>query len=211
MKFYADTTARRTRQLLGDIAVLVWVAIWVWVGRQVHDTVSSLRVPADRLAGAGTSVHDSLAGAGDQAGRIPVVGDGLRDWLDQAARSGQDLHDAGTSLATTIDRVALWLGWSIALVPVVLVVGTWLWMRVRFVRRATATQRYIDSADDLDLFALRAMVEQPVSALARISADPAGAWRRRDPELIRSLAALELHQEGLRLPARWQTGVRPGA
>jgi len=34
--------------------------------------------------------------------------------------------------------------------------------------------------------------------LARVSDDPAGAWRRRDPDVVRRLAALELADAGLR-------------
>jgi hypothetical protein len=34
--------------------------------------------------------------------------------------------------------------------------------------------------------------------LARVSDDPAGAWRARDPEVVRRLAELELADVGLR-------------
>ncbi|EWT06746.1 membrane protein [Intrasporangium chromatireducens Q5-1] len=200
MKLYADTTARRTRQLLADVAMLGWLAVWAWAGRQVHDVVLRLRGPADSLQTAGTSVHDSLSGAGAEAGRIPVVGAELQRWLDGAAASGTRLRGAGESMASTIEALALWLGWSTALVPILTVGALWLWLRARFVRRATSAQRFIDTRADLDLFALRAMVRQPLTALARVSPDPAGDWRRRDAGAIRALAALELRDEGLRLP-----------
>jgi hypothetical protein len=201
MKLYADTTARRTRQLLADVAMLVWLAVWVWAGRQVHDVVLRLRGPADSLQSAGTSVHDSLSGAGAEAGRIPVVGADLQRWLDGAASSGTRLRGAGQSMASGVESLAAWLGWSTALVPILTVGVLWLWLRARFVRRATAAQRFIDANEDLDLFALRAMVRQPMTELARISPDPAGAWRRGERDVILALAALELHDEGLRLPA----------
>ncbi|ADU48356.1 hypothetical protein [Intrasporangium calvum] len=201
MKLYADTTARRTRQLLSDVLALAWVAAWLWVGRQVHDTILQLRAPADSLTSAGDSVHGALTGAGDQAGRLPVVGDDLETWLDRAAGSGTTLRNAGAEMAATVENVANWLGVLTALFPILTVGGLWLWVRVRFVRRATTAQRFIDSADDLDLFALRALANQPVTALARITPDPAGAWRRRDPEAIRALAVLELRDQGLRPPS----------
>ena len=65
-------------------------------------------------------------------------------------------------------------------------------IRWRFVREATASARFIDAAEDLDLFALRALARQPMYVLAKISDDPAGAWRARDPEVVTALAALEL-------------------
>ena len=200
MKLYADTPARRTRQLLSDVLVLLWVGTWVWLGRQTHDVVMGLKAPADSITSAGTSVHSSLAGAGDQAGQIPLVGDQLKQWLGQAASSGTTLSRAGTSMATTVERVSLVLGLVVALVPIVVVVALWLYVRVGFARRASAAQRFIDASADLDLFALRAMATQPLSALARISDDPAGAWRRQDTAVIRELATLELRDQGLRPP-----------
>ncbi|EWT01666.1 membrane protein [Intrasporangium oryzae NRRL B-24470] len=201
MKLYADTTARRTRQLVADVLVLLWIGLWVWAGRQVHDTVARLGAPADSITSAGQSVQDALTGAGRQAGRIPAVGDDLQGWLDQAAGSGTTLKNAGLSMSSTIDTLATLLGWLTALLPIVLVVGCWGVLRWRFVRRATSAQRFIDATEDLDLFALRAMANQPMTALARISDDPAGAWRRRDADVIRALATLELRDQGLRPPA----------
>lgn len=200
MKLYADTTVRRTRQLVADVFVLLWIGFWVWAGRQVHDTVASLGTPADSITSAGQSVQDALTGAGQQAGRIPAVGDDLQGWLNQAAGSGTKLKNAGLSMSSTIDTLANLLGWLTALLPIVLVVGCWAVLRWRFVRRATSAQRFIDATEDLDLFALRAMTNQPMTALARISDDPAGAWRRRDADVIRALATLELRDQGLRPP-----------
>jgi hypothetical protein len=200
MKLYADTPARRTRQLLSDVLVLLWVGLWVWLGRRTHDVVLGLRGPADSITAAGDSVHRSLAGAGDQAGRIPLVGDQLEQWLGQAARSGTTLSDAGASMATAVERVALVLGLVVALVPIVMVVGLWLYVRIGFARRAAAAQRFVDSGSDLDLFALRALANQPMRALARVCDDPVGAWRRQDTVVIRELARLELHDQGLRPP-----------
>ena len=70
-------------------------------------------------------------------------------------------------------------------------------LRWRFVREATAGQRFVDSGSDLDLFALRAMANQPLHRLARISDDPVRAWRDGDPDVVRALAVLELRDVGL--------------
>ena len=78
--------------------------------------------------------------------------------------------------------------------------AVWLFVRGRFVRRASAAQHHIDGNPDLDLFALRAMANQPMTRLAAVHADPAGAWRAGDPRIIRELALLELKDVGLRPP-----------
>lgn len=200
MKLYADATARRTRQILADVGMLGWLAVWVWVGRQVHDAIASLRGPAESIQQAGTSVYDALSGAAAQAGQIPFVGGELQQSLDRAAGAGARLRGAGTSMATTADQLAGWLGWSTALIPILIVGALWVALRGRFAYRATHAQRYIDATADLDLFAMRALVRQPMSALAQVSADPAGGWRRQDAGLVRALGVLELHDEGLRPP-----------
>jgi hypothetical protein len=200
MKLYADTPTRRTRQLLADAFIVLWVGAWAYAGRQVHDLVATLRSPADSIATAGQSVNSSLVGAGEQAGQIPLVGDQLRTWLTQAAGSGTTLRDAGASMADTIDRLALGLGLATALAPISIVLALWLYVRIGFVRTARQAQRFIDAGEDLDLFALRAMARQPMRALARVSDDPAGAWRRQDRAVIRELALLELRDQGLRPP-----------
>ena len=178
MKLYADTPGRRTRQLLADVFVLLWVVTWVWAALQVHDTVALLTRAgelADSSRGFGPRGVDRRRGP---AARIPVVGGDFASWLERAAGSGTNLRAAGTSMASTVETVAVWLALVTALVPIVIVAGVWLWFRVRFVRGATTAQRFIDSNDDLDLFALRALANQPLTALAKISDDPAGAWRR---------------------------------
>ena len=44
------------------------------------------------------------------------------------------------------------------------------------------------------------MANQPMPRLAKISDDPAGAWRRGELDVIHALALLELRDSGLRPP-----------
>ncbi|MGI8716387.1 MAG: hypothetical protein ACR2JN_00975 [Lapillicoccus sp.] len=202
MKLYADLPVRRTLQLLADLLALSWVGLWCYLGRAVYDATMALRTPADALADAGGSLQRSMGGASQQVGRVPGVGAALQKPFDEAAATGTGIAAVGRDLGLAVDHLALLLGLSTALVPVAIVGGIWLSVRWRFVRRATSAQRFVDADADLDLFALRAMASQPVHRLARITADPAGAWRRREPDLIRALALLELRDSGLRPPPR---------
>ena len=200
MKLYADLTGRRTLQILSDVGVLAWVALWAWVGRAVHDATTRLAAPGYTLQGAGSGFRDQMARAGQSVSDVPLVGDSLAEPFQRAGNAGTSIEQAGKDLVSAVDSLALLLGWVTALVPIVLVVFVWAVLRGRFIRRATAAQRFIDEAADLDLFALRAMARQPMSRLARVCDDPAGAWRRSDPEMIRALAVLELRDSGLRPP-----------
>ena len=106
----------------------------------------------------------------------------------------------GRAQVEAVQTLAFWLGIAVALIPILIALAVYLPPRIRFVRRATAGKRFLDSAADLDLFALRAMTNQPLHVLARVSDDPAGGWRERDPDVVRRLAALELKDCGLHPP-----------
>jgi len=201
MKLYADLPARRTAQIIADVAVFAWVAVWGWLGRTVHDATMRLAEPGRTLEGAGSGFRDQMGQAGRSVNDVPLVGERLSVPFERAGRAGTSIEQAGSDLVDAVTNLALILGWVTALVPIVLVVLVWALLRGRFVRRATAAQRFIDSAADLDLFALRAMATQPMHRLAVISDDPTGAWRAREPETIRALALLELRECGLRPPA----------
>ena len=201
MKLYADLPRRRSRQILADVLMLAWVAMWVLAARAVHAATMTLAAPGRTLEDAGGSFRDRMLGAGDRVDDLPLLDDRLAAPLRDVSCVGTDIALAGTSLVSAAERLALVVALTTALVPILIVGAAWLAVRVRWVRRATATARFIDSQEDLDLFALRAMARQPMTALARISDDPAGAWRRGDVAVITALADLELADTGLRRPA----------
>ena len=200
MKLYADLPGRRTLQILADVGVLAWAALWAWVGRLVHDGTLALAAPGRQLETAGAGFRDRMTRAGDTVQDLPLVGDRVADPFRDASGAGTTIEQAGTDLVTAVERLAQILGWVTALIPILTVALVWAALRGRFVRRATAAQRFIDSAADLDLCALRAMARQPMRKIAQISDDPSGAWRRGDERTIRALALLELRDSGLRPP-----------
>ncbi len=200
MKLYADLPARRRGQVLADLLMVAWILLWAKVGHAVHDSALSLAEPGHRLQDAGSSFRERLKTAGEGVDDLPLLDDRVAEPFRDAAGAGTSIEDAGRDLVDAVERLATTLGWVTALTPVLIVGAFWLAARLRFVRRATAAQSLVDSVDDLDLFALRAMANQPLQRLARISPDPAGAWRRGDTETIRELAGLELAACGLRPP-----------
>lgn len=201
MKLYSDLSGRRLVQILSDLGLLAWVVLWAWVGRRVHDVTMALAEPGRQLEEAGAGFRDRLNAAGDGVDNLPVLDDRVADPFRSAAGAGTDIEKAGTDLISAVERFALLIGWTTALVPILIVGFAWAFLRGRFVRRATSAQRFVDADDDLDLFALRAMANQPMAALAKVSADPSGAWRRGDRDTIRALALLELRDSGLRPPS----------
>lgn len=201
MKLYADTEGRRSLQMLGDLLLVGWVYLWVQLALVVRDATLSLARPGEELAEAGSGLANRLRDAGETVGGIPLVGDDAQAPFDGAGGAADRIAAAGQSQVEAVTTLAFWLGLAVGAIPVLLALAVHLPLRWRFVREATAGRRFVDSSDDLDLFALRAMSRQPLHRLARISDDPAGAWRRGDRGVIHALASLELRDTGLALPA----------
>lgn len=202
MKIYADTSARRLRQQIGDLLLLVWLWLWVTTAELVHDATMMLARPGEEIAEAGTGMAERLREAGARVDDVPLVGDEVRAPFDGAGDAADRLASAGDAQVEAVTDLAFWLGLSVGAIPILLALAVYLPRRWRFIREATAGRRFIDATEDLDLFALRAMSRQPMHRLARISDDPAGAWRRGDPGVVRALAELELRDSGLRAPLR---------
>lgn len=200
MKLYADTPARRHRQILADVGFVVWAVIWLLLATKLYDLILTLGTPGVAIESAGSSIRDNMVGAGDAVNSVPVVGGTARTPFDRMSEAGQAIADAGRGQQEAVTKLAWFAAFCVAAAPIATLALIWLPLRIRFIRRAGATQRFIDGAPDLELFAIRALARQPVRELAAIDPDPVARWREGDPEVIRSLAGLELRDEGLHLP-----------
>ena len=198
MKLYADTARRRTFQIVVDLMFVAWLVMWVWTGLVVHDGTMALAAPGRQTDESASAMAGQLRDAGGRLDDVPLIGDEVATPFDKAADASDGLAAAGRSSVEAVEKLAFVLGLSIALIPILVVMAFYVPGRLRFIREATAGLRFIDSADDLDLFALRALTNQPMRVLAKVSGDPAGGWRRRDPAVVRRLAELELKDVGLK-------------
>jgi hypothetical protein len=199
---YARTPVRALLQLTGDVLLVVWVVVWWRVGQFVEETVLKLAEPGRQIDQGAGDIASSLRDAGDKAGNVPLVGDELAGPFGSAGDAADAVAAAGRRQVEVVGDLASLLMVVVVVVPVVVALGLWLPGRMRFVRRAAAAQRFIDADADLALFALRAMANQPMHKLARISHDPVSAWRTGDAAVVRALASLELRDVGLRAPSR---------
>jgi hypothetical protein len=185
------------RQIVADVLMAAWIPLCLWLGRAVSERIEALRGPADNLASAGGSIRDNMSGAASNAGGVPLVGDSLRGPFDAVSRAGQNITTVGTSLGMTVDQVSSVVGVVVAVVPILTVLAVGAVVRIRFVRRATAAQRWMSRPGALELFAVRALRRQPLRRLERVGPDPAGGFRSGDRTTLRVLADLELDRCGL--------------
>ncbi len=208
MKLYASSAPRFAAQLALDSLLVCWLLFWIWVGTVVNDGIENLAEPGVRISSSASDLSDSLSDAGDVLDDVPVVGDGVAAPFDQAAEASDSMAAAGDAEARAAEKAAFWLGFAVAALPILYVAPRYLAGRVRWIREATAGQRFLDSEADLEIFALRAINNQPLNVLARVSDDPVGALRRGDAPEIAALAQLELRRTGLEAP---RTGVARSA
>ncbi len=201
MGIYAKRPAKMIGQLVGDGFVVLWAIGWAIVAIFVHRVIEVLATPARETARTAMRLAENFRQAAAEAAKVPVAGEQMRRPLDAAAGTRGNLIDSANDQVVSIERLALIVGWLVFLIPVATVVAFWLPRRIRFYRQAHASQVFLDSLADLDLFALRAMAAQPLYVLAEISDDPVQAWRSGDREVINKLAEVELKRNGLQLPA----------
>lgn len=191
-----------------DVAVASWVGVWVLVGLFVHGVVSALVAPTRSLADGAGRAADELERTGEGIRGIPLVGSDAASPLDDAARAVDDISASTSRVADLVEILAVVVGVLVPLAPVLLVVLVWLLVRLRFARRAGAARALLDAGADEQLFALRALANQPLPQLAAVSSDPVGDWRRGDPRVTGELARLELEQLGVRRPRPRDVGRR---
>ncbi|RLV48733.1 hypothetical protein D9V37_13475 [Nocardioides mangrovicus] len=200
-KLYSDLPVRFAAQLVCDVALVLWIWLWVSLAHTVHDATLGLAKPGREVHASATGLAEKLRDAGKTVGKLPYVGDKAASPFEGAGGQADKLAAAGTSQVHAVQDLAHWLGLAIAVIPIAIALAYYLPSRIRFAVRATAGRRLVDSGADLDLFALRALANQPLHRLARIDDDPARAWRASDPEVVRRLAALELADCGLKVPS----------
>ena len=198
MKLYADTPARRVAQLFADLLTVAWVAGWIFIGRFVHEMVSALAVPGEKMDDAGTSLSAKLLEAAGKVDDLPLVKDGIAAPFEGAAKAADQLRAAGEAQVDAVSTIAIWLAVAVVVVPVLMWLMVYVPLRWRFIRTATSTKRFLDAGTGADLLALRAISTQPLHKLVKISDNPAQAWRDGDSAVLGKLAELELRSVGLK-------------
>ncbi|WP_314251556.1 hypothetical protein [Streptomyces sp. DSM 40907] len=200
MRLYAQTPARRNRQILADLIAVILLAAAVRFALAVHEAIMLLAEPGRRVESSGDSLATELGNAGDAASNVPFVGDLLKKPLQSAADASTGIADAGQSLQDAVSQVATLTTLALIVVPVAVVLLLWLPARLRWIRRSILMRRLFDAPGGADLLALRALAGR-LGDLAALPAPPGGladAWRRGDRQVIADLSEISLRRAGLR-------------
>lgn len=199
MKVYSDFAARRTSQIVADSIAIAAIAVAIWLGATVFQLIKAFSRLGTDIENAGAGFRETMVQVGETLGGVPLIGGGIRVPFDEASGAGEALESAGQSAQIAVHQLAVGAGLATALLPILLILAVWLLPRIRFIRRATAAQRLVETGAPTELLALRALGNRPVVELLKVDADVVGSWRRGDPRIVRELAALELKAAGVRL------------
>jgi hypothetical protein len=195
--WYAESPARRSRQLLADVAVAVALLACLWMGSTVDHLTADLAGPGRTLQSAGAALADKMDDAGAAAGKVPLAGQDLAAPFWGAGQAGRAIEAAGVRQQQVVARMATLFGLLSGGLPALVVLSLWLPRRVRFAREAGLATRLRAAHGGLDILALRALARQPLGDLVHVGPGMVDGWRAGDPAAIEALAALELRGLGL--------------
>ncbi len=200
MRLYPDVPRRRAATLAGDLAVLLLVLLFAWLGGLVHDRVDELAALGRGVSDTGRTVEGGLGSAAGAVEDVPLVGGEVAGALRDAGRgTGGRAVAAGEEGERTARELADLAGWLTFGIPALLLLSRVLPPRIAQVRAMTAAERIVGAGDDPQrraLLAQRAAFGLPYGTLVRHTRDPLG-----------DLAAGRL--DALVAAAREDAGLRP--
>ena len=192
-------TSRQVANVAGDVVLAVWAVLWFLAGRAVSGLLDSLGHAVQRLGKATGNAADKLDETARALVEVPLVGIELSAPFPRIATSLRDLAAQLATQGDSFDTMSAWAAPLVFLVPTAIAAGCYIPWRIRRVQETTAARGLLEANPSLDVFALRAVSTAHLKGVAQITADPAGAWRSRDPLLIGRLADLELRRVGVTL------------
>lgn len=173
MRLYADLPARRARQIVTDVAVLVWVIVWIVVGRSIHARAVESAAGAVKLRDGGEGFSASMRDAAERVQGVPLVGEQLRSPFERAASTGGSFAQAGVDLQDGLDRLGLLLGLVVAALAISIVTLPWLMVRLRYAQRVRQA-RALEAFADPQVRAVAAALQLDPPSLGLLPAAPTG-------------------------------------
>src|SRR3954453_21886091 len=194
MRLYPAAPRQRAAAVARDLAVVLLLCLFAWLGVTVHDQIDSLasigRSVEDSGRGIAATAHDATGavrggfnGAAGAVQGVPLVGGQLAGALRNAGNrvsapvngaadaQARRLVAAGREQERQTHRVAKLAGWLTFLLPALLLLTRALPPRIARIRRMTAARRMLRGGPP-EVFAARAAYTLPYVTLSRHTADP---------------------------------------
>jgi hypothetical protein len=157
-----------------DVVLVVWSVAWVLVGVRVAHEVEGLTRLSDTVVKVGEAV-DASGQAIESLASVPIVGDRLDDPAHRIRTAGQSALASGRSSRGSIHNLSPLLGFAIALIPTVPLLGLYLPLRIGAIRDRRALDRLVRTHRGDPrlprLLAQRALARLPYEDLAAATLD----------------------------------------
>lgn len=110
------STARPSQADLPKAVLALWCALWLVVGVWTGYEVWQLSELSDTVAVTGRTL-DEAGSALESLGGVPVVGEATAELGSQVRRDAAEIVESAGSAGSSVRRLSLLLGFSIALIP----------------------------------------------------------------------------------------------
>ena len=201
MKLYPDVPAKRTSTIARDVALLVGILLFAWMGVKVYDAVNGMAVLGSGVKDAGLSVQNGFGSAASAVGNVPFFGDKLAGALESAGQqSGGNVAALGQRGEDNVHHLALVLGLLAFAFPAILLLAFMLPGRIRQIRQLGAARAALLDTDDPErrrLLAMRAAFGLSYLTLVGYTRDPLGDLAAGN---LDQLVAAALDDAGIRRP-----------
>ncbi|HEV7603723.1 MAG TPA: hypothetical protein VGO15_02095 [Candidatus Limnocylindrales bacterium] len=202
IKLWSELPGARSRELVADVATLIWIVFWGSIVWQLFQFLSSFAQAGRSVRDGGNTMVQSGRDLGESLSGLPLVGSQARDIARNAfASAGTPISSFGTELEQFIFVIAAVLALLLALVtlqPWLVRYLPWRWDRLHRLRSAHRAIRLTPDGSDAQterVLALRAVTRLEYATLLEYSDDPLGDWANGRHD---RLARAELASVGLR-------------
>jgi hypothetical protein len=196
---YSSPFIGRSARVL-DIALVLWVALWIGFAVAIAIDVHNLSSLSDTLSSSGRALGET-GRALRQLDNVPFVGSRVGPIARRIEEVAASAQASGDESRSSVERLSVLLGIAVALIPTIPILGLYLPLRrsatkdVRAVRRSLSRQQGDPLFDEF--LARRAAQTLPFHVLQTVSQNP---WRDIAEGRTGPLADLELRRLGLRRP-----------
>jgi alpha/beta superfamily hydrolase len=110
VQLYPEVPDRRRWTIARDVAVVVAVVLFAWLGARVHDRVASLGVLAEGVTSAGNGVQQGFDSVAQAVDGVPVVGDRLAGALSRSGEAtGGNVASLGADGEAAVQDLIIYL------------------------------------------------------------------------------------------------------
>jgi hypothetical protein len=180
-----------------DVALALWAAIWIALAIAVVQNTRDVAQLGGTVSQTGAAVSD-VGGVIDSIPLVPSDVSGASESVQQAGASAEVSGNDGEDAA---NRLGIYLGIAIAVIPSVPLIGLYLPIRFSRIREARFARRSLvmfgHDARFQEFLARRAVENLPYEEIMAVSEQP---WEDMKQGRFRALAAAELDRLEIQQP-----------